>query len=86
MAIRDVAHRQRVRLEGRVASMRVQPWAGVATLECRLDDDTGAISVVFLGRRRIPGIGVGTRLVVEGVVGEHHGRLALLNPAYEIQP
>jgi amino acid transporter len=85
-AIADVRHRQRVRLAGRVKAMRVQPWSGVATLECTLDDGTGALTVVFLGRRQVPGVNVGTRLIVGGVVGEHHGRLALLNPSYEIQP
>ena len=41
---------------------------------------------MFLGRVTCPGVDTGTRLVVEGVVGEHHGRLAMLNPAYEILP
>jgi amino acid transporter len=85
-AIADIRHRQRVRLGGRVKAMRVQPWSGVATLECTLDDGSGALTVVFLGRRQVPGVNVGTRLIVGGVVGEHHGRLALLNPTYEIQP
>jgi hypothetical protein len=49
-----------------------------------LVDDTGAISIVFLGRRAIAGIDVGARLRVEGTAGESHGRLALLNPVYEL--
>ena len=56
----------------------------MATLECTLVDPTGAITVVFLGRRQVPGIAVGTRLVLDGVVGEHHGNEAILNPSYEI--
>jgi len=40
--------------------------------------------VVFFGRRSIAGIGPGVILTVEGAVGEHQGRLAMLNPAYEI--
>ena len=66
--------------------MRVQPWSGVAALELTIVDDTGALTVVFFGRRHLPGVATGTRLVVEGVVGEHQGRLAMLNPAYEILP
>jgi amino acid transporter len=84
--ISDARHRRHVVLGGRVHAVRVQPWAGVATLELTLVDRTGAITLVFLGRRHLPGIGTGTRLVVQGVVGEHHGRLALLNPAYDILP
>ena len=64
--------------------MRVQPLAGVASLEVKIADASGSILVVFVGRRRIPGIKPGTRLIVEGIVGEHAGRLALLNPLYEL--
>jgi hypothetical protein len=63
--------------------MRVQPHGGVASLECTLVDETGGIALVFLGRRSIDGMKVGTRLVAEGTVGEEHGRLAILNPTYD---
>ena len=62
--------------------MRVQPWADVPALECTLVDPTGGLTVVFLGRRKIGGIHPGTRLMVEGVVGDHHEKLAMLNPTY----
>ena len=62
----------------------MQPLAGVPTLQCSLVDDTGGLSVVFLGRRTIAGVYPGTRMVVEGMVGDHAGRLALLNPDYEL--
>jgi hypothetical protein len=65
--------------------MRVQPWSGVAALELTLIDDTGAISVVFFGRRQLAGVTAGSKLIVEGVVGEHRGKMAMLNPAYNIQ-
>jgi RecG-like helicase len=81
--IGEVRHRQTVRVAGRVRSMRIQPWAGVATMECVMVDDTGGLAVVFLGRRRVAGIKCGTRLVVEGMVGVHDGRLAILNPVYD---
>ena len=76
--------RDRVQLEGRVQSVQVQPWAGVATLEVTLSDAYGSIQVVFLGRRAVPGITVGRMLRAEGVVGQHRGKLALLNPQYEL--
>jgi hypothetical protein len=40
--------------------------------------------VLFLGRRTIAGIQIGTSLTVEGMVVDHHGRLAIMNPVYEI--
>jgi RecG-like helicase len=82
--IRDVVHRRRVRVAGSVRSMRIQPWAGVATLECTIVDDTAGLTVVFLGRRKVAGIECGARMVVAGTVGEHHGRLAILDPDYDL--
>ena len=79
-----IEHRQRVMVSGRIRAMRVQPWSGVPALECTLSDESGGIAVVFLGRREVPGINVGVRLKAQGVVGEHHGQLAMLNPVYEI--
>ena len=85
-AIRDVSFRQRVQVSGRVKVLRIQPLAGVATMEVVLTDETGTLSAVFLGRRRIPGIHPGTRLSIRGLVGHHQGRLAILNPDYELLP
>jgi hypothetical protein len=82
--IATVAWRQQVQVQGRVRTLRVQPLAGTATLECVLEDDSGAISLVFLGRNKVPGIDIGTRLRARGVAGEHRRRLAILNPAYQL--
>jgi amino acid transporter len=79
-----VKHRDRVKLTGRVHTVRVQPWGGVPSFECTLVDPRGTMRVVFLGRRNVPGITTGTNLTVEGVVGSHMGQLAILNPTYEI--
>jgi RecG-like helicase len=83
--IADVRLRERVRVRGRVRSVRVRPWADSPTLEVVLVDDTGGISVVFLARRRIGGVHPGTIMSVEGMVGSHQRRLAILNPEYELE-
>lgn len=80
--IGSVSWRQRVHIEGRVRTVRVQPIAGSASLELVLEDESGALDVVFLGRNRLAGVEVGTKLSVEGTVGIHRGRLAILNPVY----
>ncbi len=85
-SIGSVVFRDRVTLTGRVQAIRVQPWSGVATLEVSLVDETGAIQLVFLGRRTIAGISTGTRLQVQGVVGMHRGTRSILNPVYRILP
>ncbi|MGH9298687.1 MAG: amino acid permease [Acidimicrobiales bacterium] len=79
-----LVYRKRSRISGKVRSVKVQPWSGVQALECTLVDGSGAVNVVFLGRRAVPGITVGIQLVVEGMVNKHDGCLAVLNPLYEI--
>ena len=85
-SIGGVRWRSQVRVAGRVRSMRVAPQHDAPTLELVLVDDTGGLSVVFLGRRGIAGVDVGSRMLVEGTVGIHKARLALLNPAYRLLP
>ena len=70
---------------GRVNAVRIQPIAGVGALECTLVDDSGGITLVFLGRRKIDGIGIGSRMSVEGIAIDHHGRLAIVNPVYRLE-
>jgi hypothetical protein len=83
--IADLQWRTRVQVAGRVKSIRVQPLASIATLECVLVDGSGkAMTLVFLGRRSIAGINSGTVLRAEGMVGKHKGKLAIINPAYEL--
>jgi hypothetical protein len=85
VAISDLEWRQPARVAGRVRSVRIQPWAGTPALECSLVDSSGEVlTVVFLGRREVAGIRNGTKMVVDGVVGAHRGRLAMLNPIYEL--
>ncbi len=79
-----VAWRTRVRVAGRIRSLRVQTAKGTANLECEITDDTGVLLLVFQGRPKIPGIEPGARLIVEGMVGSWQRRLAILNPDYEL--
>jgi hypothetical protein len=82
--IGEAKWRTRVRVAGRVRSIRVPTRTATANLECTLADSTGAILLVFQGRRRIPGVQQGVRLVAQGTVGAWEGRLAILNPDYEL--
>lgn len=87
MPIGEARWRQRVKVAGRVKALRIQPWADeVASLELTLSDSTGGITIVFLGRRRIGGIDLGTHLVAEGMTSAHQGLLTILNPAYQLLP
>jgi RecG-like helicase len=53
-------------------------------LEVELWDETGGITLQFLGRREIAGLEVGAELRAEGMVGEENGSLQILNPSYEL--
>jgi amino acid transporter len=76
--------RDRVKVAGRVRAVRVAPLHDAPTLELILVDGTASISVLFLGRRSLAGVGVGTKMAVEGTVGIHKTRLAILNPSYQL--
>lgn len=83
--IGEIGWRERAKVAGEVTTVRIMPWAGgVATLEVTLKDGTGGLTLVFLGRQKVPGIRLGTRLVAEGMVGDTRGRLAIMNPDYTI--
>jgi hypothetical protein len=84
-SIADVQCRQYVRVQGRVRAVRVEPLAGSPSLECTVADEAGAICVVFFGRRDVVGVRIGAALWVEGMAIEHRGRLAIVNPVYELQ-
>jgi amino acid transporter len=84
--IQSVRWRDHVAVRGQVRTMRVAPLHDAPTLELLIVDDTGELSIVFLGRRELAGVRVGSRLRAEGTVGVHHNRLALLNPVYQLLP
>jgi hypothetical protein len=84
-AIGSVRWRSHVRVHGRVQAVRVEPLAGSPSLECTLVDETGGISIVFFGRRHIDGIRIGAVLTATGMAIDHRGRLAIVNPEYELR-
>ena len=48
-----------------------------------LTDGTGEITAVWTGRRAIPGLYLGTRLIVEGVLVQTPNGRRMVNPAFE---
>ena len=73
-------------IAGTLRSVVLRPLAGVPTLEAELYDGTGAVTLVFLGRRRIRGVDPGRLLVARGRLTRREGRPTLYNPAYELRP
>jgi hypothetical protein len=86
VAISSLQVRQRARVAGRVKSVTVKPWGDTASLQVQLTDDHGRLTVAFLGRRQIPGMIPGSKIVVEGTVADLRGQIGMINPSYEFLP
>jgi hypothetical protein len=76
--------RQRVQLTGTVSTVTITPRAGHPALEVELRDGSGAVTLVWLGRRQIPGIDPGRTLKVWGRISCHEGKRLIYNPRYEL--
>jgi hypothetical protein len=75
--------RSRVKLAGVVRRITVRPLEGSESLEAVVYDGTGEVTVVWMGRRSIPGLNLGTRLVVEGLLADQRGGRRMVNPSFE---
>ena len=81
--IAEASPRSRVKLAGVVRRITVRPLEGHESLEAILSDGTGEVTVVWMGRRTIRGLSLGTRLVVEGLLAEQRGEDRMVNPSFE---
>jgi hypothetical protein len=75
-----------VTVTGRLRSVVYTPRETVPTVDAELFDGSGSIHLVWLGRRRIPGIEPGRQLTARGRVAELEGGLVIFNPWYELKP
>ncbi|MCZ2805057.1 OB-fold nucleic acid binding domain-containing protein [Modestobacter sp. VKM Ac-2983] len=73
-----------VTVTGRIKSVVYTPRETVPTLEAELFDGSGSVTLVWLGRRRIPGIEPGRRLTARGRFASFEGRQVIYNPWYEL--
>jgi hypothetical protein len=75
-----------VKLAGMLRSVSLMPRAGVPALEAELFDGTGAVTLIWLGRRRIVGIDPGRRMAATGRLAVLDGRRVIFNPRYKLMP
>jgi hypothetical protein len=85
VAIAHAPDRTPVKLSGSISSVTLRPRGGVPALEAELYDGSGSITLVWLGRRQISGIGPGRHLEVEGRIGVQEGTRVMYNPRYELR-
>ncbi|UPK73246.1 OB-fold nucleic acid binding domain-containing protein [Nocardioidaceae bacterium SCSIO 66511] len=76
--------RQEATVHGTLRRVTLRPRGGVPALEADLNDGSGSVLVVWLGRRRIEGITPGRQLTVHGRLGIRDGERILFNPRYEL--
>jgi hypothetical protein len=82
--IGNIEWRKRAQVQGRVTSIKTAPRGAAPVLQVEIWDETGGVSLQFLGRREIAGLEVGSQLRAEGMVGEEDGSMVILNPSYEL--
>lgn len=83
----DCEEHSRKKVAGIVESIRLIPTSASNTLEVTIYDGTDRIVGVWLGRKSIPGVNLGSHLILEGTVGNFRtGPLQIINPAYELLP
>ena len=77
--------REQVCLVGTLRTVTFRPRAGVPALEADLWDGTGSVTVIWLGRRQIPGIDPGRSIKLRGRITTLQGHRAIYNPIYELR-
>ena len=78
--IAEARMRSRASLQGRIEVLTLNPRGTNRWLEAELRDGTGAVTLIWMGRRRIPGLRAGRRISVED------GRRVIYNPRYTVLP
>ena len=84
LTIAECVDRQRATLRGRIAVLTLRPRSGTPWLEAELNDGSGSITLIWMGRREIPGLIAGRELKVTGRVSWVDGRRRMYNPYYEL--
>lgn len=82
--VAEVEGRHRTTVAGVLRSVTLRSRQTVPALEAELYDGTGALRLVWLGRREIPGVRPGRRVRVAGMVSHEGGTATVYNPRYEL--
>ena len=72
-----------MRVAAAVRRITVRPGEDYDSLEALLFDGTGEVTAAWTGRRSIPGLSLGTRMILQGTIGEERGVRKMVNPRFE---
>ena len=81
--IADAPLREPVKIAGQIRRLTVFPMQDNESLEAVVSDGSGEIVVRFMGRRAIGGLSLGTKVVLDGVLGEQRDVVRMINPRLE---
>ncbi|MGI8425987.1 MAG: OB-fold nucleic acid binding domain-containing protein [Actinomycetota bacterium] len=77
--------RDHKRVAGVVESIKLVPREHTCLLQVEIFDGSDRITGIWYGRRKIPGIDLGRRIILEGTMcWLEDSRLQIINPAYEL--
>jgi two-component system, OmpR family, sensor histidine kinase KdpD len=83
--VADTRPRSRVDLTGTIRTAEVVAWGSISAYCCALDDGTGRLDLLFLGRTGVSGLTVGACCRVEGTAVTETDRLVVWNPLYRLE-
>jgi RecG-like helicase len=80
----ELCDRERATLRGTITMLTIKPRAGTPWLEAELSDGSGSVTLIWMGRREIPGVEAGRELIVTGRASCVDGAKRIYNPHYEL--
>jgi len=84
-AISSVKARERVGLFGEIQSVSASTPGAALSFQADLSDGTGHITLVWMGRDRVPGISPGVIMRVYGRTAQLGKELVMYNPRYVVE-
>ena len=84
--VADLQTRRRATIKGTIYSVILRPRSGVLALEIEIEDGTGRVRCIWLGRRTIHGLTAGRDIVVTALFTRDKQTWVGFNPMYQLMP
>jgi RecG-like helicase len=84
--IRDLEPREVATVVGVIHSLTLRPRSGIPALEADIEDGSGRVTCIWLGRRAIRGIAAGRDIIVTGRFTRDGRNWRVYNPVYQLRP
>ena len=82
--VADLKDRKIATVVGTIRSLTLRPSSVAKSLEAELEDGTGIVVVVWVGRRSITGVTAGTDIEVRGLMSRDSKGWRTFNPTYKL--